>query len=91
MSESVSNTYQYLLKQYGPLLTVKHVAEVMHCSPNSVRMALTRQRLPYAVALAAARHKLGRQMCFEARRVADFIDHTQEEPKDLSMLSRKDA
>ena len=39
MSESISATYQYLLTHYGPLMTLKHVAEVMHSTPNGVRMS----------------------------------------------------
>ncbi len=74
MSEPVSATYGYLLAQYGPLLTLQHLAEVMHTTPNGVRMALARQRQPLAVALAGARQRLGRRVYFEARRVAAVID-----------------
>jgi hypothetical protein len=68
------STYQYLLAHYGPLLTLKHVAEVMHGTPNGIRMAIARRREPFAVALCDARRKLGRRVYFEARRVAEVID-----------------
>ncbi len=55
MSEPISGTHQYTPKHYGSLVTIKHGAEVMHCSPASVRLAITRQRPPYPVALANAR------------------------------------
>lgn len=74
MSEAISATYQYLLSKYGPLLTLKHVADVMHTTPNGVRMAITRQRQPFAAGLADAQRRLGRRVYFEARCVADVID-----------------
>jgi hypothetical protein len=74
VSESNSATHQYLLDHYGPLLTLKHLAEVMHSTPSGLRMALTRGQQPYARALAQARRRLGRRVYFEARRVAECID-----------------
>lgn len=80
MSETISATYQYLLSKYGPLLTLKHVAEVMHTTPNGVRMAITRQRQPFAAGLADAQRRVGRRVYFEARRVAAVIDHGASSP-----------
>lgn len=74
MSESISATHEYLLAHYGPLLTLKHLAEVMHSTPNGVRMAMARQRQPLATALANTRRQLGRRVYFEARLVAEVID-----------------
>ena len=74
MSESISATYQYLLTHYGPLMTLKHVAEVMHSTPNGVRMAIARRRQPFAEVLSGARRQLGRRVYFETRRVAEVID-----------------
>lgn len=73
-SESTPSTYDYLLSHYGPLLTLKHVAEVMHTTPAGLRMTLARRRQPMAVGLAAARRQLGRRIYFEARCVAEMID-----------------
>jgi len=75
MHETISATYQYLLSKYGPLLTLNHVAEVMHTTPNGVRMAVTRQRQPFAAGLATAQRRLGRRVYFEARLVAAVVDH----------------
>lgn len=80
MSETISATYRFLLEKYGPLLTLKHVAEVMHTTPNGVRMAIARQRQPFAVSLAGARRQLGRRVYFEARGVAAVIDHGASAP-----------
>jgi hypothetical protein len=74
MSMSISSTYEYLLTHYGPLLTLKHLAEVMHSTPNGVRMSISRKQQPLAVALAGARQRLGRRVYFEARLVAETID-----------------
>ena len=74
MNADHSGTYEYLLQQYGPLLTLKHVAELMHSTPNGVRMAICRQSQPFTVGLSKARRRLGRRVYFEARRVAEVID-----------------
>lgn len=74
VTDSNTSTYEYLLAHYGPLLTLKHVAEVMHTTPAGLRVSLSRRRQPLAVQLAATRRRLGRRMYFEARHVADLID-----------------
>lgn len=84
MTEPLSATHQYLLAHYGPLLTFKHLAEVMHLSPNGVRMAITRQRQPLALALGQARRHLGRRVYFEARVVAEAIDRCRTIPAEVT-------
>jgi len=74
LNQPISGTYDYLLKHYGPLLTLKHLAEVMHSTPNGLRMAIVRHRQPLAIALAGAKHQVGRRLFFEARLVAIAID-----------------
>ena len=74
MTETSSSTYEYLLARYGPLLTLKHLAEVMHITPGGLRIALSRQSQPFAAELLRARRRVGRRMYFEARRVAELID-----------------
>lgn len=69
-----NGTYEYLLQHYGPLLTLKHVAELVHSTPNGVRMAISRRNQSFAIGLASAKRRLGRRVYFEARRVADVID-----------------
>lgn len=84
VNQPISTTHEYLLTHYGPLLTIKHLAEVMHTSPNGVRMAIARKRQPLAVALSSARRQLGRRVYFEARLVAEVIDQgmTSKPPKE---------
>jgi hypothetical protein len=71
---SPTATYEYLLAHYGPLLTLKHLAEVLHSTPAGVRMNLVRRRQPLSIALAQARRRLGRRVFFDARGVAQAID-----------------
>lgn len=84
MTEPLSATHQYLLAHYGPLLTFRHLAEVMHLSPNGARMAIARKRQPLAVALGAARRQLGRRVYFEARVVAEAIDGCRTIPANVT-------
>lgn len=69
-----TGTYGYLLSHYGPLLTLEHLAEVLHSTPNGMRMTLARHREPLAVALAQSRRRLGRRVYFDAALVAKAID-----------------
>lgn len=73
-----SGTYQYLLQQYGPLLTLKQIAELLHSTPNGVRMAISRGNQTFAVGLSKTRRHFGRRVYFEARRVAELIDRDAE-------------
>lgn len=83
MNQPISATYEYLLKHYGPLLTLKHLAEVMHSTPNGLRMAIVRHRQPLAVALMEAKQQVGRRLFFEARLVAFAIDQGLIKPEAL--------
>ena len=74
MSDTISATHQYLLSQFGPLMTLKNLAEVMHSTPNGLRMAMVRKSEPLTVALADARRQVGRRLFFEASKVAAIID-----------------
>jgi hypothetical protein len=68
-----ASTYQYLLSRYGPLLTLKHLAEVLHSTPNGLRMTLARRREPLSLALSRSRRRLGRRVYFDAALVAKAI------------------
>ncbi len=77
MSDAVSATHHYLLNHYGPLLTLKHLAEVLHSTPSGLRMAMRRKREPFMTALGKTRRQVGRRVFFEARQVAAVIDQKQ--------------
>ena len=74
MNDPISSTYEYLLAHYGPLMTFKHLAEVLHSTPNGLRMAIARKQYPMAIALEKAKRRVGRRVYFEAGRVAEVID-----------------
>jgi hypothetical protein len=77
VSDSVSITYQYLL-------TLEHLAAVMHSTPNGLRMAMRRGDRPFAIALCQVRRRLGRRMVLEARRISELI----EQDHDAGALAR---
>lgn len=79
MGDPITATHQYLLRNYGPLLTLKHLAEVLHSTPSGLRMAMHRKREPFTCALAGTQRRVGRRIFFEARRVAELIDQNQGE------------
>ncbi len=74
VSDTITATHQYLLTNYGPLLTLKHLAEVLHSTPSGLRMAMHRKKEPFTCALAETRRRVGRRIFFEARMVAALID-----------------
>ena len=78
MSDSISATHQYLLTHFGPLLTLRHLSEVLNGTPNGLRMAITRKTEPFIVALTGTRRQVGRRLSFEARRVAAIIDQVRD-------------
>lgn len=80
MNSPISVTHQYLLAHYGPLLTLHHLAEVLHTSYNGLRMAIVRGRHPLSVGLADARRTVGRRVYFDAALVAAAIDGASGSP-----------
>ncbi len=88
MNDANLTTYRYLLSNYGPLLTLTHLAEVLHSTPNGVRMAVARRRQPLAIALSGARRRFGRRVYFEAAEVAKAIDQGRVE---AALEPRSDA
>ena len=87
MTEPISPTHEYLLSHYGPLLTIKHVAEILHTTPNGVRMAIARRNQPFSVALSRARRRFGRRVYFEAQRIAEAIDQTDRKHQPSDQLT----
>jgi len=74
VSESISATHQYLLMHYDPMLTLKHLAEVMHSVPNGLCMMIFQKREPFTVDLAKAQRWLGRPVYVAARCVVEIIN-----------------
>lgn len=74
---SVSNDIKnYLVEQYGPLLQIEEVAEVLRRKPKAIASALTsksRQEV-WVHKLREATVKIGRRRLFSAAGVASLID-----------------
>ena len=79
MSKLISPSLGYLLSHYGPLLTLAHLAEVLHTTPGAIRMILRRERAPLAAALARAERSVGRRLTFNATLVAAIIEGHSDE------------
>jgi hypothetical protein len=74
VSESSPPTHQYLLSNDSPLLTLRHLGEVLHSTPNSVRMSLAGCQEPLGFTSSAGWRRLGRCVCFDAARAAKASD-----------------
>ena len=70
-----TTTHDHLLRRYGPLLTLEHIAALLHSTPDGVRMTLARGAQPFAQGLAQCRRRFGRRLYFDARGVAALIDN----------------
>ncbi|CAK7040036.1 MAG: hypothetical protein KER_01647 [Kerstersia gyiorum] len=63
-----------LNQMYGPLLSLPQLAELLHRSPNGLRVAL-RTSQPYALHLQQARVKIGRRVYFRTADIANYLSH----------------
>lgn len=61
-----------LNQMYGPLLSLPQLAELLHRSPNGLRVAL-RTSQPYALQLQQARVKIGRRVYFRTADIANYL------------------
>lgn len=64
-------TEAYLLKRYGPLLTIDQVAELFHKAPGTVENQIAQGRFPV---LPIAERKVGKKQLFHYAAVARAID-----------------
>jgi hypothetical protein len=81
MSDHITATRLYLLTTYRPLLTLKHLTEVLHSTPSGLRMTMHRKKKPFTCALVGTRHRVGRRIFFEARRLSELIDQDKDPPE----------
>lgn len=63
---------EVLLNRYGPLLGIAHLAELLHRSPDGLRMAL-HVGGEYADRLNAAKVRIGRRVYFRTPEVARVL------------------
>lgn len=68
-----SNDKYGLQAKYGPLLTLKQLAEVLHRSQESLRVSLHRNS-EYSNTLREARKRIGRRVYFKSSDITKLID-----------------
>lgn len=61
-----------LQERYGPLLSMSHLAELLHRSPDGLRIAL-RATDGYAARINGAKIKIGRRVYFRTQDIADLL------------------
>ncbi len=73
-------TQHSLQERYGPLLSMNHLAELLHRSPNGLCFAL-RASDGYAVRINSAKVKIGRRVYFRTHEIVDLL-RSWDEPKE---------
>ncbi|PIF49780.1 hypothetical protein CLU80_2123 [Pseudomonas sp. 29] len=61
-----------LVSLYGPLLSLAQLANVLHRSPDGLRIALSGTQ-PYAERINLARVKVGRRVYFRTASIAAYL------------------
>lgn len=64
------NSYDWLLDQFGPLLTLDQAAKFLRRTPNAIRKSSCEAKNP----LHQAKRKIGRRAYFSARDLGDLAD-----------------
>lgn len=79
MTEANLNLASSMFEKYGPLLTISQLAQILHRTPDGLRMSL-RQSSVYAECLNAAKIRIGRRVYFRTPEIARlFLDAVSEE------------
>ena len=63
---------QSLVNLYGPLLSLVQLADLLHRSPDGLRIALSGTQ-PYAVQINETRIKIGRRVYFRTGGIAAYL------------------
>lgn len=69
----VSSTLDFLLRKYGPSLTLEDLAEVLKRKPSGVRSVLSRNADDWAKEINKKKVYIGRRVYFPAEAVADLL------------------
>lgn len=69
MLEAIDSMASSMFQKYGPLLSLVQLAEILHRTPDGLRMAL-RDDTAYAEQLNAAKVRIGRRLYFRTPEVA---------------------
>ena len=79
----MSSTLDFLLRKYGPSLTLEDLAEVLKRKPSGVRSVLSRNEDDWAKEINKKKVYIGRRVYFPAEAVSDLLagilgkDHQQ--------------
>lgn len=69
----MSSTLDFLLRKYGPSLTLEDLAEVLKRKPSGVRSVLSRGEDDWAKEINKKKVYIGRRVYFPAETVADLL------------------
>lgn len=69
----VSSTLDFLLRKYGPSLTLEDLAEVLKRKPGGVRSVLSRNEDDWAKEINKKKVYIGRRVYFPAEAVSDLL------------------
>lgn len=69
----VSSTLDFLLRKYGPSLTLEDLAEVLKRKPSGVRSVLSRNEDDWAKEINRKKVHIGRRVYFPAEAVSDLL------------------
>lgn len=72
MNTAEASLSSSMLDKYGPLLTLVQLAQMLHRSPDGMRMAL-REPSEYARSLNGAKIRIGRRIYFRTPDVARLL------------------
>ena len=75
----MSATYKVLVEKWGVLLDYHALSNVMHRSPDGLRLSLAQNRSDWARQVNSAKVKIGRRVLFRTAQIADLIDGGQAE------------
>lgn len=78
MSHAHSSLASSMFEKYGPLVSMVQLAEILHRTPDGLRMSL-HDRSPYAVRLNAAKVRIGRRVYFRTPDLALIFLGEQED------------
>ncbi len=73
LTTASKNTERLLFEIYGPLLTLRQTADLLHRTPDGLRVSLGRDT-EFSKLLNPARRKIGRRVYFRTSALARLIE-----------------
>ena len=69
----MKTTFNYLQKEYGPLMSLEALAQTLDRSPQGLRVSLN-TKTEISQAINATKRKIGRRIYFRTEAIANIID-----------------